>query len=113
MIDGHGDDSYKYTRPITANFSSNVYSRTDLTELKNHLCRFIQGKDGELSPLSSYPEPQPYTLEAALARKLKLEPDEVCVTNGATEAIYLMAQTFGVPVRLFCSLLFGNMPMLA
>ena len=94
MIDGHGDDSYKYTRPITANFSSNVYSRTDLTELKNHLCRFIQGKDGELSPLSSYPEPQPYTLEAALARKLKLEPDEVCVTNGATEAIYLMAQTF-------------------
>ena len=94
MIDGHGDDSYKYTRPITANFSSNVYSWTDLTELKDHLCRFIQGKDGELSPLSSYPEPQPYTLEAALARKLKLEPDEVCVTNGATEAIYLMAQTF-------------------
>ena len=94
MIDGHGDDSYKYTRPITANFSSNVYSRTDLTELKDHLCRFIQGKDGELGPLSSYPEPQPYTLEAALARKLKLEPDEVCVTNGATEAIYLMAQTF-------------------
>ena len=29
MIEGHGDDSYKYSRPITANFSSNVYSRVD------------------------------------------------------------------------------------
>ena len=26
MIEGHGDDSYKYSRPITANFSSNVYN---------------------------------------------------------------------------------------
>lgn len=94
MIDGHGDDSYKYARPITANFSSNVYTRTDLTELKNHLCQFLRGKDGGLSPISSYPEPQPYTLEAALARKLRLNSDEVCVTNGATEAIYLVAQTF-------------------
>ena len=29
MIEGHGDDSYKYSRPITANFSSNVYNRVD------------------------------------------------------------------------------------
>lgn len=94
MIDGHGDDSYKYARPITSNFSSNVCGRMDLTELKNHLCRFLQGEDGVPNPISSYPEPRPYTLEAALARKLRLNPDEVCVTNGATEAIYLVAQTF-------------------
>ena len=25
MIDGHGDDFYKFNCPITANFSSNVY----------------------------------------------------------------------------------------
>ena len=31
MIEGHGDDSYKYNRPITANFSSNVYSKVDLS----------------------------------------------------------------------------------
>ena len=37
MIEGHGDDSYKYSRPITANFSSNVYSRVDLSALKAHL----------------------------------------------------------------------------
>ena len=30
MIDGHGDDSYKYSRPITANFSSNVYNKVNL-----------------------------------------------------------------------------------
>jgi hypothetical protein len=36
MIDGHGDDSYKYSRPITANFSSNVYSKVNLSRLKEN-----------------------------------------------------------------------------
>ena len=30
MIEGHGDDSYKFERPITVNFSSNVYKRQPL-----------------------------------------------------------------------------------
>ena len=34
MIDGHGDDFYKFNCPITANFSSNVYGRVDLSRLK-------------------------------------------------------------------------------
>ena len=49
MIEGHGDDSYKYSRPITANFSSNVYSRVDLSALKAHLCARIDG-------IGNYPE---------------------------------------------------------
>ena len=53
MIEGHGDDSYKYSRPITANFSSNVYSRVDLSALKAHLCARIDG-------IGNYPEPEPY-----------------------------------------------------
>ena len=52
MIDGHGDDSYKYSRPITANFSSNVYSKVNLSRLKAHLCECI----GEIG---NYPEPEP------------------------------------------------------
>ena len=88
MIEGHGDDSYKYSRPITANFSSNVYNKVDLSALKAHLCGCIS------SALSSYPEPEPYTLEGRLARRHHLPADAVCVTNGATEAIYLIAQTF-------------------
>ena len=87
MIEGHGDDSYKYSRPITANFSSNVYSKVDLSDLKAHLCARIEG-------IGNYPEPEPYTLEARLARRHRLSADAVCVTNGATEAIYLIAQTF-------------------
>ena len=87
MIEGHGDDSYKYSRPITANFSSNVYSRVDLSALKAHLCARIDG-------IGNYPEPEPYTLEACLARCHRLPAEAVCVTNGATEAIYLTAQTF-------------------
>ena len=55
MIEGHGDDSYKFERPITANFSSNVYNRVDLSGLQAHLCSCISG-------ISSYPEPEPYTL---------------------------------------------------
>lgn len=87
MIEGHGDDSYKYSRPITANFSSNVYSKVDLSDLKAHLCARIEG-------IGNYPEPEPYTLEARLAHRHRLSADAVCVTNGATEAIYLIAQTF-------------------
>jgi len=61
MIEGHGDDSYKYNRPITANFSSNVYSKVDLSLLKAHLCERIGG-------IGNYPEPEPYTLEARIAQ---------------------------------------------
>lgn len=87
MIEGHGDDSYKFSRPITANFSSNVCSKVDLSLLKAHLCKRIEG-------IGNYPEPEPYTLEARIARRFHLPADAVCVTNGATEAIYLIAQTF-------------------
>lgn len=87
MIEGHGDDSYKYNHPITANFSSNVYSKVDLSLLKACLSE-------QLDKIGSYPEPEPYTLESRIASLSKLPAESVCVTNGATEAIYLIAQTF-------------------
>ena len=87
MIDGHGDDSYKYAREIAINFSSNVYNKVDLSGLHAHLCE-------RMASISGYPEPEPYTLESRLALRYGLAPAEVCVTNGATEAIYLIAQTF-------------------
>ena len=37
MINGHGDDAFRYGRPIVANFSSNVYGHVDLEPLKAHL----------------------------------------------------------------------------
>lgn len=88
MIEGHGDDLYRYNRPITANFSSNLTNWIDPEPLKDYLREHV----GET--VSAYPEPQPYTLEARIARAKGLQPDQVCVTNGATEAIYLIAQSF-------------------
>lgn len=87
MIEGHGDDSYRYARPIVSDFSSNVYGQIDLQPLKEHLCR-------RMELIGHYPEPEPYTLETRLACQMQLPAGSVCVTNGATEAIYLIAQTF-------------------
>lgn len=86
MIEGHGDDAYKY-EAIQLNFSSNVYNHIDHSGLYRHLFR-------QMERIRTYPEPEPYSLEKVLAERLHLSAEEVCVTNGATEAIYLIAQTF-------------------
>ena len=86
MIEGHGDDAYKY-QDINVNFSSNVYNHFCHEGLFCHLAE-------KLDNVVFYPEPAPARFEAALAQLLGLHSDEVCVTNGATEAIYLIAQTF-------------------
>ena len=87
MIEGHGDDSYKYKGGIKANFSSNVYNAVDHTGLKKYLSR-------RMNVVASYPEPGPYSLERLLGCRLDIPSECVCATNGATEAIYLIAQTF-------------------
>lgn len=87
MIEGHGDDLYKCGKKIVSNFSSNVYNRIDHSGLYQRL-------NERLSTICSYPEPMPYSLESEIARRYSLTPRQVCVTNGATEAIYLIAQVF-------------------
>ena len=88
MIEGHGDDLYKFGRNMVSNFSSNVYNRVDHSGLYRYL--------GErMDTVCSYPEPMPYSLEKEIARHCSLESaGQVCVTNGATEAIYLIAQAY-------------------
>ncbi len=88
MLQGHGDDIYKY-RDIRINFSSNIYAHADLSRLEEHLFHTI-------GLIRNYPEPEPYSLETAIARKHGIERDNVLVTSGITEAIYLIAQTFGL-----------------
>lgn len=87
MITGHGDDMYKYSEPIKYNFSSNVFGKIDLSRLKLHL-------KTRLDSIGSYPEPKPYTLEKKLSDKLSISTSSICVTSGATEAIYLIAQAY-------------------
>lgn len=86
MIDGHGDDLYRYEGKIKYNFSSNVYSEVDHSGLMAHLA-------GLGDRLKSYPEPEARSLEAKIASIIGVNPDEVLVTNGATEAIYLTAMS--------------------
>ncbi len=86
MIKGHGDDLYQYSG-IKMNFSSNIYTGTDLSALYSHLstCMHV---------VSSYPEPSATSLEQMIAHECRIKPEEVLVTSGAVDAIYLIAQAY-------------------
>jgi threonine-phosphate decarboxylase len=87
MINGHGDDIYSYDKEIVSNFSSNIYGRQDLSGLHEYLYSRIK-------TIHSYPEPDAISLSRMLADRYNVSTDNICVTNGATEAIYLIAQAF-------------------
>lgn len=87
MLKGHGDDIHDYEGRIKSNFSSNMYNGQDLSHLQNYLCKRIKR-------IHSYPEPDARSLASLLAQKHAIQTENVCVTNGAAEAIYLIAQAF-------------------
>ena len=88
MIEGHGDDKYRYPN-IKIDFSSNICVHKSHQTLMTHLASHPELID-------HYPEPEAWSLEAVIAERYGIEPEQVIVTNGATEAIYLIAQTFGM-----------------
>jgi len=87
MIEGHGDDAWKYATAIRADFSSNVlYGSLDaglLTQLQQ-----------ALAAVTHYPEAGAQSLQRAAAKAYGVSAGSVLVTNGVTEAIYLIAQVF-------------------
>ena len=85
MINGHGDDLHKYEN-IRLNFSSNIYPRADISPLLEHLKQ-------HLDSIRTYPEPDAASLEKAIAEYHGIPAENVLATAGATEAIYLIAQT--------------------
>ena len=87
MIHGHGDDIGQYGETIRANFSSNVW----YGGLNPGLAAHLQDK---IDLITHYPDPAAETLQQAAAASYGLHPNQVLVTNGATEAIYLIAQAF-------------------
>ena len=86
MLNGHGDDLYRY-RNIRINFSSNVYNHFDHEDLFCYLA-------DQLDSVTSYPEPTPKLLEHQMSTLMNVCPEELMMTSGATEAIYLIAQTY-------------------
>jgi len=87
MISGHGSDSHKYSQKIKADFSSNVWYKGVQIKLIKHL-------QDKLQNIIHYPEPNALSLSKKIAIKHKLNFYNVLVTNGATEAFYLLAQAF-------------------
>lgn len=87
MIHGHGDDAHNYDHKIVSNFSSNIFARQDISALEKHLCQ-------QISIIHSYPEPDASSLSQLVAEKHQLKSNNVLITNGATEAIYLIARAF-------------------
>ena len=85
MIDGHGDDIFRYGNRVKVNFSTNIHQSVDHSGLMSHLasCRGL---------LSNYPEPEPVSVEKKLSETCGIPVDNIIVTNGATDAIYLIAR---------------------
>ncbi|MCR4915749.1 MAG: aminotransferase class I/II-fold pyridoxal phosphate-dependent enzyme [Prevotella sp.] len=86
MIEGHGDDAYRYEH-IRSDFSSNICVHSTHQSLLHHLAAHPE-------LISHYPEPEAWSLERMIAERHDIDPGQVIVTGGATEAIYLIAQVF-------------------
>jgi len=84
MIHGHGDDAYKYNKPIVADFSSNVWFEGPSTNLLKHL-------QDQLHKVDHYPEPGGETLQRKVADYHNLEFKNCLITNGSVETFYLIA----------------------
>lgn len=87
MIDGHGDDLWHYGGKVKHNFSTNIHAAFDHSSLMAMLAASEE-------TLRSYPEPEPLSVEKAISLQEGCTPQEVMVTNGATDAIYLIAKEF-------------------
>lgn len=84
MILGHGDDGYLHQDTIKANFSSNVFYEGLPKGLKEYLSL-------HWDKLARYPEANAESLQETVAHWHQLKPQQILITNGATEAFYLIA----------------------
>lgn len=84
MVLANLNDAYKYSGQVRLDFSSNIYNHANLTWLKMYMAE-------RMDCIRHYPEPEPFRLEEMIAEQLGVSNDSVMVTNGSTEAIYLLA----------------------
>jgi threonine-phosphate decarboxylase len=87
MLQGHGDDAYRYKEKIMADFSTNVWYGGEPAGLKAHLFN-------QWPVLNKYPEVLAESLAAKISRHHELPASNVLITNGTTESIYLIAQAY-------------------
>ncbi|MBA4409306.1 MAG: aminotransferase class I/II-fold pyridoxal phosphate-dependent enzyme [Bacteroidota bacterium] len=87
MISGHGDDRYRYPKPVKADFSSNVWFGGTPPELICHLQQ-------NLHLIGNYPEPDAAELRLQIAESHSVETNHVLAFNGSVEAFYTIALAF-------------------
>ncbi|WP_062053836.1 pyridoxal phosphate-dependent aminotransferase [Aquimarina longa] len=87
MIYGHGDDGYRYAIDFKANFSSNIWHEGISEQLISHLME-------QLPRIANYPTPNADVLTKKVAEYHQLNPSQVVMTNGATEAFYSITHLF-------------------
>jgi threonine-phosphate decarboxylase len=86
MLHGHGNDNSLYPGLI-ADFSSNVWYMGASKELTQILKENIES-------ITNYPEPDVKTLTNRTAACFNIKRTNVLLTNGSTEAFYLIAHAF-------------------
>lgn len=79
----HGDDVETCGFDVRYNFSSNVAQ-------PQHQSRYVHA----LNQLALHKYPHPTPLQTMLAKQHSLLPEQLLLTNGASEAIYLIAQLY-------------------
>jgi threonine-phosphate decarboxylase len=87
MLDGHGDDGYRYGKSIIADFSTNVWYGGEPAGLKEYVF-------AKWNEINRYPEVLAESLREKLAIHHGLPAGQILVCSGTTESIYLIAQLF-------------------
>ncbi len=83
----HGNDKYNYSEDIKADFSSNIWHKPPPSWFYNKL-------SGVLKSTTDYPHPNAKELREQLAIHHKTNTENICITNGSVEGIFLLAQIF-------------------
>ncbi len=87
MVEGHGDDGYKYAHKVLHNFSSNVY-------YKGCDPRLLAELQDKIGVVKNYPSPMANELNQVAANYFNKDVHQFLFGNGATELFYLIAQCF-------------------
>ncbi len=87
MLQGHGDDGYRYSKTLQADFSTNVWYGGEPAGLKEHLF-------DQWSSINRYPEVLAESLAEQIANHHRFSADCVLINSGTTESIYLIAHAF-------------------
>lgn len=80
----HGDE---FHGELLANFSSNVWFGANHNQLYAHLFK-------KMNAIRRYPEADSGSLRNMLAERLNISANELLLTNGSAEGIYMLAQAY-------------------